>query len=1195
MSARVMPLQAYAIRHRGLGIGKQLLICQRWTASGRKWYSPKTTEESSSRAHNGTAAQAQPITHLLGTITTGNAQRSSVDDLLHSLQEKRAGNTVQIGSGSSLLTLLFSPTYAQHALDSRVPMDFLKALLPEKHDALTKPVDVLTAVVDRLPSDSERLVGEEGMAYIFGATRSQLQADMETPFDAAVQKPGSLKFVLQPHQHRPWQYTIQVPLAQTVFSTGKPSTLLYRRYEHQGEKGPVRVESRFLESKTLPLPFVKRAGAVCTFVPLVPLTPFRIIRNAMGNIVRSLSSNTALDESKASAPDTASQPASQELEAVVSSYFKANSMSPEAVNVWALIVPHTKMAWSRLHHEHGTVRTLRRFSGDDIRKTWTSVDPMPKHIAIAANAVNSAVLRLLRNGGRLHRVLSGGGGWGKKAGLLSLDPDTIYSSRELRGEKGWDFDFDGEGAEAIEKQQRQALGELVKEGESIMFLLAPRDGGRFEEGSALVWDFMNKADQAAIFGAIPSTIDMMPDNSTIGEEDSQAMVRHHRGLFGALSEGGLALTIARHDATYRHTTHVPDANVVQTKFDVPFSHLRITESGDYVHTNPDQRMVLGKQRRWTEADGYFQAAENSEIEEDHNVVPARLEPPPLPTQHQSPPSQRRLDQRPQQATPVRRYLSATPPECVSVPERKDSTQVRRRAQQGHIHRYIQHGAEANISPSSTRRRRLPSEAVDRRDAASDQTTADVQEPGPSSPLPQGRSQMPPVQVGMQDHSHKRRAQPTPPDLVRFSISRVRTVLSHPTLRIRRAHLPLETGDKIEATWKQRKVLQAKDEARLHHLRARETEKRAAQADQEELWDMMAQSRGTLANLEKRSSLGARAQKTLEDNVKRFARGRNYGIPVRPAQALVDVPMTSSIWTKNNKSYILFGTVLQMPPPSTGRPRVLLFDIGGVCVVSPFQAILDYEKSRNIPPNWINHSIAASAPNGAWQKIERGDILMDAEFFREFKADLSNEQRWRTYYAKHVAATRKEKLSDAAEETAFQAPPVPDIDAEWLYWEMMRIAREPDPHMYPALLKLRAAADASKGQLILAALSNTSIFPVDHPFNDSMEPGSPSKNKALQGIFDVFISSAHVGMRKPDEEIYRYTITRVHEFVKTKFGGLGVKAEDFVFVDDIGANLRTARRLGMRTIKVDLGRADRGVLELEKVTGLNLRGDGKAKL
>ena len=88
-------------------------------------------------------------------------------------------------------------------------------------------------------------------------------------------------------------------------------------------------------------------------------------------------------------------------------------------------------------------------------------------------------------------------------------------------------------------------------------------------------------------------------------------------------------------------------------------------------------------------------------------------------------------------------------------------------------------------------------------------------------------------------------------------------------------------------------------------------------------------------------------------------------------------------------------------------------------------------------------------------------------------------------------------------------------------------------------------------------------------------------------------AAHVGMRKPAEDIYRYCIVRLHEFVKTKGYGDGVKPEDIVFLDDIGTNLRTAKKLGMRTIKVTLGSVNQAVKELEQVTGLDL--SDKAKL
>lgn len=206
--------------------------------------------------------------------------------------------------------------------------------------------------------------------------------------------------------------------------------------------------------------------------------------------------------------------------------------------------------------------------------------------------------------------------------------------------------------------------------------------------------------------------------------------------------------------------------------------------------------------------------------------------------------------------------------------------------------------------------------------------------------------------------------------------------------------------------------------------------------------------------------------------------------------------------------------------------------------------------------------------------------------------MTDEKRWRAFYTKYLASRRKEQK--ASDEAVYDIPPTPDIDAEWLYWEMMRVARQPDPHMFPALKKLRKAADASNGQLVLAAMSNTSHFPEGHQFNDTSTPEG-KQNAELKSLFDVFVSSAHVGMRKPAEDIYFYTLGRVAEFVRQKgWGKEGVRMEDVVFLDDIGGNLRTGRKVGMRTVKVVLGRTEDAVRELEGITGLSLV-DGKARL
>jgi FMN phosphatase YigB (HAD superfamily) len=247
------------------------------------------------------------------------------------------------------------------------------------------------------------------------------------------------------------------------------------------------------------------------------------------------------------------------------------------------------------------------------------------------------------------------------------------------------------------------------------------------------------------------------------------------------------------------------------------------------------------------------------------------------------------------------------------------------------------------------------------------------------------------------------------------------------------------------------------------------------------------------------------------------------------------------------------------------------------VVSPFQEILNYEIKNNIPPGWVNHSISKTAPNGTWHKQERGETPMDAKFFEGFNRDLRDPQRWDAFYRQ---AMKKEGI------VVDKVPPVPEVDAEWLFWEMMRASRAPDPWMWPALQKLKAS-----GKYLMAALSNTMIYPEGHEFN-TVWPND------VRGVFDLFISSAHVGLRKPDPKIYELALKMLNEYAKENANGRGkdlgwgdgVKPEEIVFLDDIGENLKAAKKAGFGTIKVHLGQAYDAVEALEKLTGLDLAGD-----
>ncbi len=185
-------------------------------------------------------------------------------------------------------------------------------------------------------------------------------------------------------------------------------------------------------------------------------------------------------------------------------------------------------------------------------------------------------------------------------------------------------------------------------------------------------------------------------------------------------------------------------------------------------------------------------------------------------------------------------------------------------------------------------------------------------------------------------------------------------------------------------------------------------------------------------------------------------------------------------------------------------RAVIFDLGGVVVDSPLHAIRRYERELGIPEGVVNRVVVETGPGGAWSRLERGEVSMP-EFQRDFEAEL-----------RAVGHT----ISAAA--------------------MMARIAEcGPRPAMVEAIRRIRARG------LRAGALTN----------NWANERGEPTHD--LSGLFDAFIESSKVGLRKPDPRIYQLACD-----------ALGVSPSEAVFLDDIGRNLKAARALGMRTIKVD---------------------------
>lgn len=211
---------------------------------------------------------------------------------------------------------------------------------------------------------------------------------------------------------------------------------------------------------------------------------------------------------------------------------------------------------------------------------------------------------------------------------------------------------------------------------------------------------------------------------------------------------------------------------------------------------------------------------------------------------------------------------------------------------------------------------------------------------------------------------------------------------------------------------------------------------------------------------------------------------------------------------------------------TPKRNTVLFDLGGVVLGSPLHAIRDYEEELGFGRNAINLVAANTAPDGAWSRLERGELEMEA-FYAAFESDC--------------------KAAGL------------EIDAR-LMMQRMSDATEPRPAMLDAIARLRKAG------LKVGALTNNWAHAEDAERDDG--------TRALRDRFDVFIESSVEGLRKPDPAIYRLACER-----------LGAKPEEMIFLDDIGGNLKPAQAMGMATIKVD--EPEQALRELSELVGFEL--------
>jgi putative hydrolase of the HAD superfamily len=208
-------------------------------------------------------------------------------------------------------------------------------------------------------------------------------------------------------------------------------------------------------------------------------------------------------------------------------------------------------------------------------------------------------------------------------------------------------------------------------------------------------------------------------------------------------------------------------------------------------------------------------------------------------------------------------------------------------------------------------------------------------------------------------------------------------------------------------------------------------------------------------------------------------------------------------------------------------EAVIWDFGGVLTTSPFEAFTRFETERGLPADIIRRTNATNHWENAWAKFERAEVDLDA-FDRLFAA---------------------ESLALGAEVRGKDVLPLLSGDLR--------------PEMVEALRRI-------------AAKFKTGCITNNLPANAiGSASGRTLYIAEVMVLFNHVIESAKIGMRKPDPRIYRMMVE-----------ALSVDPHKCVYLDDLGVNLKPAREMGMKTIKVT--NALQAISELETATGLSLR-------
>ena len=191
-------------------------------------------------------------------------------------------------------------------------------------------------------------------------------------------------------------------------------------------------------------------------------------------------------------------------------------------------------------------------------------------------------------------------------------------------------------------------------------------------------------------------------------------------------------------------------------------------------------------------------------------------------------------------------------------------------------------------------------------------------------------------------------------------------------------------------------------------------------------------------------------------------------------------------------------------------KAVFWDFGGVITSSPFESFNKYEMKNNLPQDFLRLVNSTNPDSNAWATLERSEVDLDE--FNDLFMDESGKLG-HSIPGKEVIALLKGEVR---------------------------------PQMISALKSI-------KDKLILACLTNN-IQAMDKEFEGNVS--ASGKHDEVMQLFDFVVESSKVNVRKPDPDFYLLACKKAN-----------IIPDEAIFLDDLGINLKPAKELGMKTIKV----------------------------